>query len=91
MVAGSEASPFPCAKTLKIELTSAFNSPAILVEKSPSVGKKAIVVYGILELFGCANTNHALLTEPVMVGQTSIVVDREPSWALDDEIVIAGT
>ena len=54
------------------------NSPAILSENVPSVGKKALVVYGVLDLNGCATTSNAFLVQPAMAGQTSISLDRTP-------------
>ena len=91
MIAGSEISPFPCALSINIELTANHNSGAILKDATPPSGKKAIIVYGELELYGCQKTFNTRLLEPVQAGESTLVLDRNPDWDQGDQILISST
>ncbi len=91
LIIGTEQSPFPCARSVELNLRSSVDDEVFIQNKIPSVGKKAFVVYGIAEVYGCQAMAQASLLEPASAGMTSIVLDRAVSWNEGDEIVVAST
>ncbi|CAG5096144.1 Oidioi.mRNA.OKI2018_I69.XSR.g14489.t2.cds [Oikopleura dioica] len=91
LIIGTEQSPFPCGHSIEFNIRSNVNNEVFIKNKIPAVGKKAFVVYGIAEIYGCQAMAQAQLLEPASAGMTSIVVDRSVTWSEGDEIVIAST
>lgn len=89
--AGSENSPFPCALNIDIELTSTLTAPSAVADSPVPSGKRALVNFGQLELYGCSTTTRAKLLESVQPGESTLVLDRNPSWDEGDELVISST
>ena len=91
MAAGTEKSPFPCALSVDIELTATMSAPPAVSDSPVPTGKRSMIVYGQLELYGCDTTTRAKLVEPVQAGESTLVLDRNPSWDEGDELVISST
>ena len=89
--AGSAESPFPCALTVDIELTATMSAPPAPSDSSVPSGKRSLIVYGQLEFHGCPTTTRAKLLEPVQAGESSLTLDRNPSWDEGDRLVISST
>jgi hypothetical protein len=91
LVAGSPQSPFQHKLTILLN-GELFSEEYLLPNYGPTLGAKALGVFGELELHGeVRGPTWTMLAETATAGSNEIVLSHPVDWLVGDEIVVAST